>query len=103
MKCDRVEVVKQRVDRFGKTDHCDNSSDTRRNKDAHVKMSDPVHKWRIKSQRHEQCGKAHARRDHTERQTETAEQVPEEIRFYFNREHLKSDQQCEDHDHTDDH
>ena len=92
-----------RVDRFCKADHSDERPDARRNKDAHVKVPDPVHERSVKPQRHEQSREAHARRDDTERQTESAEQIPEEIRSYFYGEQLETDQDREDHDHADYH
>ena len=43
-----------------------------------IQPADAVHKGRIHTKGHEQCGKAHAGHDDTERQAESAEEIPEE-------------------------
>ena len=103
MEGDGVEVVKQRIDRFCKADHCDDGADPAGDQDGHIEVSDAVHERRIKAKRHEQGGEAHTRCDDAQRQAESAEQEPEEVRVHFYGEQLESDQHRKDHDHAHDH
>ena len=100
MECDGIVIVKQCVDRFGEQDDCHQCPDPARDEHSHVKVSDPVHERRIKAERHQQCGKAHAGSDHTQGKAESAEQIPEKVRRDLNGCHLKPDEQCEDNAHA---
>ncbi len=71
-------VFKQEAYGFGEKENREQGAKTCGQQHTQVKSSDAVHKGRVQTKGHKQCGKAHARRNYTERKAKAAEKVPEE-------------------------
>ena len=94
-------MVKQRIDSFCQADDSNQSSDPPGNQYLKIQMADTVHERRIKPQRHQKGGKAHARCDHAQSQAESAEQVGDKVCLDLYRSHVQPAKQSKYYDHTD--
>ena len=76
-------ALEKHIHCFCKKYHSGKRADSRRDKHAEIKVAYTCHKGLVKSQGHEQRGKAESRCDNTKRKAHAAEKIPEKVWGYL--------------------